>query len=1154
MYLHKLTIFGFKSFAKKTELSFGKGISAIVGPNGCGKTNILDAIRWVIGEQKVKALRSASMQDVIFKGSRERNPLNLAEVQLTLKECKGLLPYDPHAETVIIGRRLYRSGDSEYLINEQPVRLKDIHSVLMGTGIGSSIYALIEQSMIQRILAGGKEDRRSLLEEAAGIMKYKIDRKASESKLVSTETDLDRLEDILVEVKKNVNSLKRQMRRSRDLQKLKSQAQEIAIKIAVTRFERINIKRDAFSRELAALEEKSALARAKRSELEARRQAISVERDESESAVSKAGENLRKVESHIAEKEKELAVLTERIAHAEEGIRDSQTEIESAQRKISELNHETAENESKSEDARIVANKLKLASDELIDSQTEAETVYLSIRRRNSELREELTETRTILTKTRTSIGSLQGRLDSIGKQREEAENSRADLKSKIEIIIKRVETYQNDVETETKAHAEIIEQLDGIRAEISDLSKRESELNEEISRLESEKSGADGRLQALLDSSLKHDDPALLKKIFDGREGFVGRVSDLVRPGTLSAAALDRILGEIAGAWVIETAAEAEKIALDLSSAGARAALIVLEELPPAETENAIAEERVIGLLSFVADYKSGENDAEYFVAKDGAYLRKPGIRLVGPPEKGAISFAGEIAELSKKLENLDTRLLALQTEHSALVEHKSGVSGKSSDIEKRERELGLRLLNAGNRLREAQFELKSSEDRVAEISLGLSRLGEAELEHDSELESIRKKTADLDIKANKLESKLKTRSKEEAEAEESTRLATKKASESQMQYITAKGELERFERESNRLDLQRREAESSAQLARKRAIELKNELEKSRESSHGLSGTIEQFVREKDMVEGDFDKATETAQKVNERLREIDLELRDAAAKVSEMEKHVHERSMEKHEQEMQAGFIRENLESDYGINIDEIEVDEILSDEEDRKAQVKLERLKGRIADFGGVNPEAEVEYESEKQRLDFLTTQQADLVEAKDNLRKIIRKLNNTARHQFLETFEETRRNFRSIFADLFEGGEADLKLQEGEDVLEADIEISARPPGKRFLLINQLSQGEKALCAVSLLFGLYKVKPSPFCMLDEVDAPLDEVNVGRFLRLIRKFTMDTQFILITHNKRTMEATDFLYGVTMQEDGVSKAISLKISDLVLDFEGK
>lgn len=1154
MYLHKLSIFGFKSFAKKTELTFSKGLSAIVGPNGCGKTNILDAIRWVIGEQKVKALRSASMRDVIFKGSRDHKPLNMAEVLITIRECKGLLPYDPHADTVVIGRRLYRSGDSEYLINGNSVRLKDIQSVLMGTGIGSSIYALIEQSMIQRILAGGKEDRRELLEEAAGIMKFKMDRKASESKLKSTQTDLDRLEDILGEVRKNVNSLTRQMRRSKDLKRLKEQGNRLAIDIAATRYDRIAKKLLQIEKDLSLLEENLTAAQAHRSELDARRQSLSVERDEREADVSKSGEALRNVESRIAGKEKNLAVNKERSGYVEEGIRTSQNQLENADSRRKELEKEIADYKAKIVEASAKKEELKGESDRLIQKQAEVEREYLEIRKSTAALRDKLNESRQKLSRTDTGIGSMEGQLESIGRQVAEAEQAISRGSGEIEKLEEQMEESKTALEGLAEKHSAAESKLAETQKKIESLNQDYREIGDEVSRLESGISGIKGRLEALKESSAPDSAEEKLDKLISGEDGVLGRVSDAIRPGKLPAAALDRILGDITRGWIVKDSDTSERVGNIIREAGLSAILVVLSELAESSNDNANTPAKFSRLKSLLEGYGLPESANLKAVSADGSYVRTVGIRRIGAPQKGAISFAEEIEKLGADIEDFQNRLEKSKAKRATISDQIESARGDFTRLRGEESSAREELTSADSKRREIEYALNSAiaQKKAAEERLKLFFARKSEIEENlAELQKSRKSFAEA---VSGLEKEIAERAEREMEAEEASREWTKKANDAQMKFIQAKGDLEGLEREMERLNMQFRNAEETIAGGNERIGELQRETESLKMEQDGLSREIETLVVEKEAAEKAFDKANEAAREKNEELRKIDVELRDATVKASELDKSVHEKRMEKHEQEMQAGFIRETLKSDYGVEIETVEVEKYLSPDEERKAQSKLERLKLRISDFGGVNPDAEIEYEVQKERFDFLTAQREDLVEAKTDLEKTIRKLNNTARRQFLETFEETRRHFKNIFAELFVGGEADLTLQEGEDVLEADIEISARPPGKRFLMINQLSQGEKALCAVSLVFGLYKVKPSPFCMLDEVDAPLDEANVGRFLRMLRHFTDDTQFILITHNKRTMEATDFLYGITMQEDGISKAISLKISDLVLDFEGK
>lgn len=1154
MYLHKLTIFGFKSFAKKTEMTFSKGLSAIVGPNGCGKTNILDAIRWVIGEQKVKALRSSSMRDVIFKGSREHKPLNMAEVQLTIRECKGLLPYDPRADTVILGRRLYRSGDSEYLINGNSVRLKDIQSVLMGTGIGSSIYALIEQSMIQRILAGGKDDRRELLEEAAGIMKYKVDRKASESKLRSTETDLERLEDILGEVRKNVNSLKRQMRRSKDLQRLKQQSKNLAIKIAATRYDAINKKRDKIDKELGELEQKLAVAQAKHSELDATRQSVSVERDEREKDVSRAGEKLRKIESRIAEKEKNLAINSERKGHVDEGLQNSRDEVRISKERLSELEKLMVKAKDEIKASEEQNRELKDRTEELVEKQSYYEDQYRDIRKFNVRLREDIQQARKTLSQTDTGIGSMEGQLESIDRQMHEAESAVVELEGKIGGLADRIEEMQSDLDGIQQEYDRVLSELNDIQREIEAQDEKRHTLDDRIGKLESGISGLKGRLDALRESSAPDTTEEKVEALIGKRQDVLGRMSEVIRPGKLPAPALDRILGEMAEAWIIQNSESAAEISKTIKEAELSTVLVVLEELPETTSDNAVVPDDMSRLLYFVKDFDLVERDTEKSVAEDGSYLRTPGVRRIGAPHKGAISFAEEIEKLEDDLKDMEMEIVEARREREELLSCREKSQEILNDLNKHERELLSTVRAAEDALHEVEYERKSLINRKEDTENRLKLFSARKKEVGENLSELQRNREKLSEEVSKLENDISKRSIEEDRAEKAMREWTKKCTEAQMKYIQAKGELESLQKEMDRLRMQYRAAEDSIDAAERRITELQSERMELNQHKNKLSEEIEKLVDEKEVAEKEFDGATETAREINEKLRKIDVQLRDASAEVNELDKTVHEKRMEIYEQELQAEFISENLKSDYGENIEEIELEELLSPEEERKAKNKLERLKVRISDFGGVNPEAEIEYDKEKERYDFLTAQREDLVEAKNNLKKTIRKLNNTARRQFLETFEETRRHFKNIFAELFEGGEADLTLQEGEDVLEADIEISARPPGKRFLMINQLSQGEKALCAVSLLFGLYKVKPSPFCMLDEVDAPLDDANVGRFLRMLKRFTGETQFILITHNKRTMEATDFLYGITMQEDGVSKAISLKMSDLTLDFENK
>ena len=1151
MFLAKLTIHGFKSFAKRTELTFGKGISAVVGPNGCGKTNIVDAIRWVIGEQKVKSLRSKSMQDVIFKGSREHKPMSMAEVQLKLKDCKGLLPYDPMEDTVVIGRRYYRSGDSEYLLNGQQVRLKDVQSILMGTGIGSSVYALIEQSMIQRILSGRKDDRRALFEEAAGIMKYKVDRKASESKLDRTEEDLARLEDILAEVQKNVKFFKRQMRRAQDLERMKARAKRLAVSIASSRYARASAALAAVAKELSAKEEQLAMAQAKRSALETKRQTLSLKRNEKEGLVTKAGVDLRKVESDIAAGEKQLAVLDERIANAAGEIESARIAREAQAERATELEKGIETAAALLAEKRAEIDRLKGFSDELVREQNEAEKRYADIRRDVSAARSVLAEAETDLARAAANAESAVAQIDAL-------DSRMAELRKGIEKDVARLaesrdamEEAEARLETLRKRYIEAKDDLESRDAALGAALAEKSDLFDSIGRLTGELGGLRGKLGAMEEAMQRGDLSARIRERLSAEAGTLGRVAELVRPRELTAAAMDMILGDLARAWVFADARAAEIAEGIVRESGNSAVLIVLEELPKPAGRCVEAQAGAEGLISLMEGF-SADRDGVRFVSAEGDFLREPGIRRIGKPAAAPVTRAEE-------LKAARSRLAALEAEERILRDRLDSVESREKEIRRELDSAKSKLADSERAFREAErlFHENEFETRGLEgaIEAAKERLAESEARRNELAASVSlfekgrsAKAASVEANREELNGLLEKQERAEADAREKA----KKATAQQMEYVRQNGERQRLEREIERMRLQKDEAAKSSERARERIAELQADLEKYRSSQTEIGDRLQRLFDEKDEAERAFDAITEEARAANDALSKIDIELREASSALSALEKVVHEKSMEKHDHEMQAGWIAKSIMEEYSVAIDEVEPESEMSEIEEERAQGKLDRQKQRIAEFGGVDPEAESKYEEEKKRFEFLSEQRADLLEASRELKKTIRKLDSLARTEFNRTFEKTRLNFRQIFTELFEGGEADLKLEEGVDVLEADVQISARPRGKRFLSIDQLSAGEKALCALSLLFGLYEVKPSPFCMLDEVDAPLDDANVNRFLKLIRRFSEETQFILITHNKHTMEVADYIYGVTMQEHGVSKAVSIKLADLTLDFE--
>lgn len=1149
MYISKLTLFGFKSFAKKTELVFSKGIASIVGPNGCGKTNILDAIRWVIGEQKVKTLRLESMTDVIFNGTKNKQPLGMAEVILQIKDCKGLLPYDPTVDSVSIGRRLYRSGESEYLINGRPVRLKDIHSILMGTGIGSSIYSLIELSMIQKLVSGGIEDRRELIEEAAGIMKYKLDRKDSESKLQSTENDLSRLEDIIREVETSVSALKRQMRRAKEFEKMQTEAKNIALRLLSIKYKNIIDSKNSIAKVLALKEEELAIAQSKRSEIEAKRQVLSVERDEKESEVSKCADKLRIIEQTIAQKEKEYAVLEERLSHAKESIEKSKSEITDSRELAKKLEVELKNQKTELSKAEKAISELKKESDKRLEIQNDADKQYIASKNETAEIRARFHETRSMISSLSATIEADERQIEILSGQLIETVDSIERVESEANIKKSEQEKLLVEQETSRKRVQSALSDLTKIKNELEKNQEEYRTLSTEINTRFGEKAELEGKLKAIEGSYAPDCDFSELMKTH--KASIVGRLSELVSPGKLSAQAMDRILGDLSDAIVVRDLDSAGKIIRDISRKDMSAILIVLDELPEPKSKNVKIKPGAEKLNALFDDYVIGSagSKGDKVVSAEGDFLKIPGFMKIGKPERKLVSLAVEKNDLENSLEALEKKL-------DEMLLLKKSLEEKMKMLEEKivEKNNEYESILKEQSLRSALIERNKFEIEYFERQIETARKRSHDIENDRQklIENHGRKKLELveaQEKERELEKALRNKELAETDAEGRAKESAKKLTEIQMSFVQMNAEKERLTTEISRIEMQISEAKKFESNALKRIADFEKELASCDKKRKELSGEIEKHFKEKESAEESFDSVREKARKVGEEIRKYDLELRDANNIIANLEKMVHEKNMEKHDAELQATWIKESALSDYNAKIEDIEPGERMNDEETRKAQIKLDRIKQRIAEFGGVNMEAETEYEEQKKRLDFLTSQRDDLLEASSELKKTIKKLDNVAREQFMKTFEETRRNFKTIFVELFEGGEADLKLSEGEDVLEADIEIHALPRGKK-THTNQLSTGEKALCALALLFGLYMVKPSPFCMLDEVDAPLDDANVVRFANMLRRFSTKTQFILISHNKKTMEVADYLYGITMQEDGLSKVISLKMSDLSLD----
>jgi chromosome segregation protein len=1172
MFLSKLEIQGFKSFVDKTELQFGGGITGVIGPNGCGKTNVSDAIRWVMGEQSARQLRGDSMEDVIFNGSPRRKPLGLAEVHLTLKNDRGVLPTE-YTE-VTVSRRVFRSGMSEYFLNKTPCRLKDIRDLFFDTGMGSHAYSVIERQMVDHVLSDNSGHRRFLFEEASGITKYKARKKEALAKLEATEGDLTRLNDIVFEIERELRSLARQVAKARRHQRLKDEVRDIDLELTAGHVDALRRKetesRDQWQEETVRREGAAVALAALEASLNDQKLALL----ELERELTTAQGGLRDREEARTKAEHQVVLLRERAA----GLSRRAEEAAAEAAKMRERLEETTRREREAGERRAA-----LAA-ERDRAQEAAEAAERDLGAVESELRgrRDLASERKQLSldlfstegEKRGACERIRERQSSLAERRDAAAARRAELESRLAELARRLEAgvaQRRDLETERaeaeRAVAEVAERIEalaaGVREDTAALAKRrevtaaaESRLNT-LLELKREFEGVSEGVKALMSAGR----PA----------GVLGVLADVLEVPQLYLDALEASLGEASAFVLVEDRAALGR-ALDRLRAldTGRATLVDLASVahatPPAvpEGEGVVGRaselvkcaerfrplvDRLLGSVVVVLNRETasrlaaGAEGGLRFVSLDGEVWERGRVRAGSAKSlSGLLHREMEIRDLSGTLAD---ETLAIEAQERELAALESGRARLLEDRAAAEREVETRrtALETLGRDREAaerekQWAAGESEDRgreVATVEAELDTLARALQQADQELaefqrelEQARAQLADLDGAVSALESRREAASKAAQQAREKLLQLSREEGEQQAEW--ARAEQTRRELEAG---LAARAVEQQA--SRSQVAEIEAEVAG---LSAGLTGLLEGESSQRERVvelQKRFGTLRTSVQAAEEEARGKRFEHTELAELLHQLElARVHARG------ELERTF--ERLRSEYQMDPESWTPEPPGEGFDEAAMRGTLDEARRKLATLGTVNLLALEEYTKKRDRHRFLVQQRTDLTSARAQLLEAIEKINVTASQLFSETFTKVQQHFRDIFLTLFEGGDAELRMV-GEDPLECEIEIAAKPRGKHLQSISLMSGGERALTAIALLFAIYLVKPSPFCLLDEVDAPLDDANVDRFLRMLERFSDKTQFIVITHNKRTMEAAGSLYGVTMEELGVSKLVSVK-----------
>ena len=1067
MYFKKLEIFGFKSFADKTILNFEPGITAVVGPNGCGKSNIFDSIRWVLGEQSIKELRGASKEDVIFNGTQTKPSLGFAEVSLTFANDSRQLPlaYDE----VTIARRLFRSGESEYLLNKTVVRLKDIQELLMGTGIGAEAYSLVQQGKVDLVVSARPEDRRMILDEASGITKYKVKKREALNRLKDTENNLLRVNDIVVEVKRQIASSERQANKARrykdEFVKLKD------LEIESTRRQILTSSKD---RELIE------------TQLEDRRQ----KEAQSSKELEELAERLTQEINHLGELEKKIHEI-----HSAEIKLDGQIDLD---------NRQIGFNQERSEHLDKNDQKLQEQKQQLIERCRLQQEKIQELHRQWAVLEETLEVSEQKLSEKREGLKSLEALIrDAKSKIQDNEEtilnltSTQVSLRNVLTDVVK--DTHQSvarkrrlDMENEKvsceKQQADqklqnVKTQIDSVETAMRELNVARESKEEVFEVFKNDLNAIEHKIDELEKKSLfLKSQKEFIEKMHTQYEDMpdpvvTGHFITKVSPQAHHTGIIGKVkeVREVSGEEVTyEVACETKFIELDPQQISKK-----IEEITEEINTLVLQKESIVEKIH--EQESSLKEIAQEILNKEKFYS------ILESQKKDTLE---EARKLSGELELVDLEL--------------SEVKETLTTVHKKEEEVNYKLDTVNKDIGWCQNDIKMKQDWIA-----------AKLE-EKEDSTVHIAQVETEIKADK----------EKLASQQSTEDMFAQDLDSWLE------EIKRIEDEIEESKLKRQEYAKEIETLNEKIVGFKK-------SKEALSEEQNIFNAQK----------IEASNKVNQ-LRSHMNDLEDEFEGIKQK---IHDLDLESQKVIFNEKAVKDRLLQTYQIDFDDVMTPKVESAEpqESSELQTKNEgelneeitRLKKRCDAFGSVNLMAIEEYDELKERFEFLTQQQADLIEAKSQLMSTINKINRSTKQMFMDTFTKVSEEFRIYFRMLFGGGEAELILLDPENVLECGIDIVARPPGKKLQNISLLSGGEKTLTAIALIFGVFKVKPSPFCVLDEIDAALDESNVGRFSYLLKEFSKIAQFIVITHNKKTMAHADVMYGITMPETGVSRIVSVK-----------
>ena len=1170
MRLKSLEIKGFKSFADKTIVSFDEGITGIIGPNGCGKSNIIDSIRWVIGESKISALRSENLDSLVFNGSKTRNASSMAEVSLTFENTKNLLPTE--FSTITVTRRYYKNGESEYRLNDVACRLKDIHNLFLDTGVSTDSYAIIELGMVDDIIKDKDNSRRKMLEQAAGITIYKTRKKEAKNKLDATEQDLSRIEDLLFEINNQLKTLENQAKKAEKYFEIKKDYKDTAIELAIASLEGFNLTYKELTEQQETESDKKIQLEAQIALEEAALEQERVNFIEKERGLQSQQQEFNDLVQKLRTKENDKNLAAQRLDYLNDKEKGLQEFLERAEGQV-----------------KTIGDSIEYTKLQVVDE----EKIYNDFKNRVEASQVELSN-------KRAQFDDQRAVLDNLRQQYNQIQRNQFDAEKKVAVAdtsIQNIQRSQIQIEEE-QAH-----RTSQIEDNTSQLAKKENDLAEKKAYLVSlqeqhEKAKASifetqSALEVLRSSlaeqsrilDAKKNEYDLLKSLVDSMEGYPESVkflhnntgwnhnapilSDIIYVQESYRTAVENVLEPYLNYYVVNDLKEGLQAIhlLDEHKKG-KANFFLLDQLTGAQANaapnNTIAALSVVEIdpkYAALANHLLGnvfiaENEAALEANHTGIILEKTGKYVKGKYTLtgGSVGLfegkkIGRAKNLEKLLEDIEAQEKVVNDLKDQIQVKHDSVLGfnellKENEIRSTEQSVNT-LINEvfanKNRLENLQSAQTTASAKLAEFAIKMQE------EHDA-IADTRVAFEALNISLQETQAQLGDIELAYQAAEQAYHLASGEFNEMNLQLTKQQSKIEALQqevvfKENQLVDLHTQIQSNTTQLT-----EASTAIVESKEQLAAVEAELVDLLRNKEAEELKLNEADQAYYTLRTQLQEKESALRLQVKSKELMDQLINEIKDKLNNLKLSLAGMKERLSVEFKVELEEVLDKGRQTEESLEELQASVERMKKRLENMGEVNPTAIEAYTEMKKRYDFILEQKNDLVDAKESLMLTIQEVEATANQAFLETYNTARENFQKVFKALFtEEDSCDLVLVDPDNLAETAVEIVAKPKGKRPSSITQLSGGERTLTATAMLFAIYLIKPAPFCILDEVDAPLDDANVGKFTQMIQKFSDNSQFIIVTHNKQTMSAVDVIYGVTMQEPGVSKLVPVDFRSL-------